>query len=100
MYYKFVYVFEGCECTKGGFFSESMMRLLNLQNQKNKYSEKLSWAWNFEMLLCSKKQKSGKIQTTDTAKLKIVKRKILSWRIWRSKSSQYFSDDLWPLTKF
>ena len=28
--------------TKGGFFSESMMRLLNLQNQKNKYSQKLS----------------------------------------------------------
>ena len=44
-------------CGKGGFFSESMMRLLNLQNQKNKYSKKLSWAWNFEMLLCSKNQK-------------------------------------------
>ena len=64
---------------KGGFFSESMMRLLNLQNQKidnpKNYPEL--------ELLCSKKQKSGKIQTTNSAKLRIVKRSFLSWRIWR-----------------
>ena len=31
---------------KGGFFSESAMRFLDLQISKKKYSEKLSWAWN------------------------------------------------------
>ena len=31
---------------KGGFFSESAIRFLDLQISKKKYSNKLSWTWN------------------------------------------------------
>ena len=54
-----------------------------------------------EILKCCcvlRNKKSLKIQTADAAKLKIVKQNILYWRIWRLKSSQYFSDYLRPLT--
>ena len=36
--------------TKGGFYSESAIRFLDLQISKTKYSEKLSWAWNLNLL--------------------------------------------------
>ena len=35
---------------KGGFYSESAIRFLDLQISKTKYSEKLSWAWNLNLL--------------------------------------------------
>ena len=35
---------------KGGFFSESAIRFLHLQISKKKYSKKLSWAWNLNLL--------------------------------------------------
>ena len=33
---------------KGGFFSESAIRFLDLQISKKKYSKKLSWTWNLK----------------------------------------------------
>ena len=35
---------------KGGFYSESEIRFLDIQISKTKYSEKLSWAWNLNLL--------------------------------------------------
>ena len=39
-----------CGLSKGGFYSESAMRFLDLQISKKNYSEKLSWAWNLNLL--------------------------------------------------
>ena len=91
----FCWFWPNIEIAKGGFFSESIIRLSNLQNKKNKYSKKT---------ILSLKERA-KIQTTNTTKIKMVKWNIFFWRIWRWKCSQYFLtiSDLYfdpPLKKF
>ena len=75
---------------KGGFYSESAIRFLDLQISKTKYSEKLSWAWNLNLLFTVFGGKF-KFQTQDSFP------EYFFLEIWRSEKRIALSEKKTPL---